>query len=276
MQEFNYVYNSKKENSCFAVKMRKLFEKKGVVKRELAEYIEARTGESVTRQAIGQWCNGITCPSLKTVPIIADFFGVSCDFLLTDTDIETPDAEMAAVCRYTGLSQDAVLTLNESYSSRNYPRLSKAASKVIESGLFSDMVAELSALEQKSEECLKSFDFMLTESSEKREVIQKIADVLQLDYMAVKRHLSLLSVDFEKQNQSMVAQDGKLFSLTALSSDVSCNLHRYGVAQLCEKLSDLFDHRRDCLSYSREELMECLLLSEERLKELQNFGKVDE
>ncbi|MCH5202680.1 MAG: helix-turn-helix transcriptional regulator [Oscillospiraceae bacterium] len=266
MQEFNYVYNSEKENAPFAVKLRNLFEERGVVKRELAEYIEARTGEGVTRQAIGQWCKGYTCPNLKMVPIIAEFFGVSCDYLLTDTDIETPDTEIAAVCKYTGLSSDAVLTLNDCYSHRNYPKLNATASKIIATGLFSDMAAELSALEQESKNRLSSYDFMLTETTEKREIIQKIADLLQVDYMTLKWHLISMSHNSSFENQYN----------TVLPADVSCDLHRYNISRLCEDINDLFDYRKGFLNMSREELLDFLQLSEEQLKDMQNNRRRNE
>ncbi len=66
------------------------------------------TDESITRQAIGQWCNGHTCPNFKTVPVIAEFFSVSTDYLLTDTNIKTVNHGLRAACEYTGLSEEAV------------------------------------------------------------------------------------------------------------------------------------------------------------------------
>ncbi|MBQ8435228.1 MAG: helix-turn-helix transcriptional regulator [Oscillospiraceae bacterium] len=105
------IYNEDKANSVLAVKLRKLFEENNKVHAELAEYIEKQGGGSFTRQAIGQWCNGNTCPNLKTVPIIAKFFGVSTDYLLTDTDIKTPIAERQAILNWTGLTEKALLNL---------------------------------------------------------------------------------------------------------------------------------------------------------------------
>ena len=105
------MYNEDKANAVFAVKIRKLFEENGKTHNSLAEFIEQRTGESVTRQAVGQWCNGNTCPNLRIVPIIAEFFGVSTDYLLTDTEIKTADIERKAVCEYTGLSERALESL---------------------------------------------------------------------------------------------------------------------------------------------------------------------
>ncbi len=102
------IYNEDKANAVFAVKIRKLFEESGKTHSNLAEFIEHQLGESVTRQAVGQWCNGNTCPNLRTVPIIAEFFGVSTDYLLTDTKIRTTNIDVRAMCEHTGLSENSV------------------------------------------------------------------------------------------------------------------------------------------------------------------------
>ncbi len=99
---------AEKANSVFAIKLRKLFDESGKTHVSLARHIDEVSGESITRQAVGQWCNGKTCPSLKIVPIIADFFGVTTDYLLTDTEIKTADTDIKAICEYTGLTEKAV------------------------------------------------------------------------------------------------------------------------------------------------------------------------
>lgn len=102
------VFNEEKANSVFAVKLRRLFEATGKTHSTLAQYIDEKLGESITRQAVGQWCNGVSCPNLRTVPIIAQFFDVSTDFLLTDTEIQTNKTDIKGACEYTGLSEKAV------------------------------------------------------------------------------------------------------------------------------------------------------------------------
>ena len=39
---------------------------------------------------------------------LADFYGVSTDYLLGLTDVKTPDASLRAVCEYTGLSETTI------------------------------------------------------------------------------------------------------------------------------------------------------------------------
>ena len=45
---------------------------------------------------------------------LADFYGVSTDYLLGLTDVKAPDASLRAVCEYTGLSEGAVNRLKDS------------------------------------------------------------------------------------------------------------------------------------------------------------------
>ncbi len=130
------IYNKDKANAVFAVKIRKLFEESGKTHNNLAEYIEQRLGESVTRQAVGQWCNGNTCPNLRTVPIIAEFFGVSTDYLLTDTEIKTTNAELKAVCEYTGLSESAVSKIKDSIDTYHIEELHGWVSLMLQSDRF--------------------------------------------------------------------------------------------------------------------------------------------
>lgn len=104
-------YNEEKENATFAVNLRKLFEDKKATHNELACFIKEKTGDSITRQAVGQWCNGNSSPNLKTVPVIAEFFGVSSDYLLGMSDVKSTNVDVKTMCEMTGLTDKAVETL---------------------------------------------------------------------------------------------------------------------------------------------------------------------
>lgn len=118
MKNSKSVYNADKENSIFAVKLRGLFEETKRTQQELIDFIQAKTGKAPTRQAVSAWTHG-NSPDIKTVPIIADFFKVSTDYLLTDTQIRPIDVELTAVCDYTGLSGKAVKILHTIKSCKN-------------------------------------------------------------------------------------------------------------------------------------------------------------
>lgn len=65
-----------------------------------------------TIQAINQYRLGISRPTLENLCKIADFYGVSTDFLLGRVPYMTQDVEKQNVCRYTGLSETAVERLH--------------------------------------------------------------------------------------------------------------------------------------------------------------------
>jgi len=66
----------------------------------------------VTEAAIRQWQGGYTRPELDKVVAIAEFLGVSCDYLLGRTDIESPNPDLQAAVEFTGLSEEAVRLLS--------------------------------------------------------------------------------------------------------------------------------------------------------------------
>lgn len=53
----------------------------------------------------------VKAPGADTIFRIANFFNVSADYLLGLSKIPTQDAELKAVCEYTGLSQEAIIAI---------------------------------------------------------------------------------------------------------------------------------------------------------------------
>lgn len=66
----------------------------------------------VSAQAINQYRLGISRPSLENLCKIADFYGVSVDYLLGRIDIPNTDLNMQEVHKLTGLSVGAIAKLN--------------------------------------------------------------------------------------------------------------------------------------------------------------------
>lgn len=110
MKKSKSVYNADRENSIFAVKLRGLFEETKRTQQDLIDFIQIKTGKALKRQTVSAWTRG-NLPDIKTVPIIAEFFKVSTDYLLTETDIRPIDVELTAVCEYTGLSPKSIQNL---------------------------------------------------------------------------------------------------------------------------------------------------------------------
>ena len=76
----------------------------------------------VSAQAINQYRLGMARPSLENLCNIAEFYGVSTDYLLGLTDTPSIKEDIQAVCKTTGLSEEAISYLrratNEHYEGR--------------------------------------------------------------------------------------------------------------------------------------------------------------
>lgn len=73
------------------------------------EMIAAAIG--ITRQAISKYTRGETKPDTEILTRIAKYFNVSADWLLGLSDVRRINPEIASVCAYTGLSENAVSQL---------------------------------------------------------------------------------------------------------------------------------------------------------------------
>lgn len=65
-------------------------------------------------QAVNQYKLGISRPSLENLCKIADFYGVSTDYLLGRTDTPSVNENIQIACRVTRLSQKSVENINKS------------------------------------------------------------------------------------------------------------------------------------------------------------------
>ncbi len=86
-------------------RIQKLREKRGDTQKELAEAIE------VKRETINQWESGTRALKSDAIVKLSKYFGVSADYLLGITEIETLDTNLQAICTCTGLSEIAARQL---------------------------------------------------------------------------------------------------------------------------------------------------------------------
>jgi|GEM_PF-2167282 len=82
--------------------LRKLMRENGTTQQDLA------TAIGKTRQAVGYYCDGTSSPDWKTIIKIADYFNVTCDYILRGIESDQID-----VCNSTGLSNEAVQILRD-------------------------------------------------------------------------------------------------------------------------------------------------------------------
>lgn len=67
----------------------------------------------LTRQTISNFVNGRYKPVGDNLEKLADYFGVSTDYILGRTDVKSPDTKIQGVCKYLGLTEQAVNILTE-------------------------------------------------------------------------------------------------------------------------------------------------------------------
>lgn len=89
-------------NSPFAARLRELLEEREITQPVLAEAI------GVSRQSVGQWKDGKTVPDILDLRKIANFFDVSADYLLCQTDVASADNGIRLMHELTGLSENTV------------------------------------------------------------------------------------------------------------------------------------------------------------------------
>ena len=93
--------------------------KRTVSQQELADYLDLKA-----RQSVSAYCDGSGQPSWENIIKIATYFGVSTDWLLGITDIETVRQDIRSAQKTLGLSDRAVENLAKVARMRKYPNLS--------------------------------------------------------------------------------------------------------------------------------------------------------
>lgn len=90
------------KNALFPSRLRKLRSNKGVSQSTLAKML------GVSKSTIGLYETGDTLPDIRTAAALADYFGVSSDYLLGLCEVSTTNIELREICNYTRLSVNAV------------------------------------------------------------------------------------------------------------------------------------------------------------------------
>lgn len=128
-----------KYNSPFAANLRSLIAQNGTTITALAKVL------GISRQAVSQYADGTGQPNVDKLAMIADYFGVSADYLLGLSDIPTRNETIQGVHKLTGISQKAVssLTVEKALGSKDIADL---ISYLIESEQFDSLVSEIKKL----------------------------------------------------------------------------------------------------------------------------------
>jgi len=94
-----------REAATFAERLSWLLKEKGITNKELATHL------SITQQAVNLYASGSSFPALDKLKKIAEYFGVSCDFLLGRARAAAPDDFIQAAVKRYGLSEGALAFL---------------------------------------------------------------------------------------------------------------------------------------------------------------------
>lgn len=92
----------------FPSRLRELMQEHGTTQEEMKTVLNL-----ATRQAVTGYIDGRISPSVEKLTAIADYYGVSADYLLGLADSRTREGEAQSAETYTGLSASAVTALHE-------------------------------------------------------------------------------------------------------------------------------------------------------------------
>lgn len=147
----------------FPLRLKELMEETNTTQQALGEAI------GVTRQAISNYLTGVSGPDWEKLAKISRYFGVSADYLVGNTDVQSSDTDIQAACRYTGLPEAAVVQLQKIVHSRlpvstrnadGFPTVimeqasgAETLSKVIAEKRFYDLIRSFMIMERRVKEC---------------------------------------------------------------------------------------------------------------------------
>lgn len=121
-----------KYNAPFPSNLRAIINEKDTTITALAREL------GITRQAVSQYADGTGQPNADKLTRIADYFGVSTDWLLGRAGgVKSLDADIVGAGKYTGLSEKAINYLHSIYDQK---RQLEVISGIISDNLFPAMI----------------------------------------------------------------------------------------------------------------------------------------
>ncbi|MBQ9733758.1 MAG: helix-turn-helix transcriptional regulator [Clostridia bacterium] len=90
-------------NDPFPTRLRALMAETNITQEELCNVLNVKSRQSVTG-----YTDGSTIPTIDKIVALADYFGVSADYLLGLAEEKTRNTELRSVCEFTGLSERAI------------------------------------------------------------------------------------------------------------------------------------------------------------------------
>lgn len=178
---------------------------------QLAEYLHCST------QAINQYKNGTSRPSLDNLSKIADYYNVTTDYLLGRTEAPSSDPDIRTACDYTGLSPRAVDILHTLSNSPSYTRDLRISfiDHILESDIFWSRIVEHL---QSAYQLRKGYESELDpEQAEKLE--ESAAFIKALNFGGLTKY-TIADGSFSSDMQIQFAADASKDLFQALISDI--------------------------------------------------------
>ena len=94
--------------ATFAENITALRKKQNKKRQEVADDL------GISRSSLEYYEKNKRKPDIEVLTKIADYYNVSADYLLGRTNAETTDKDLRFVCEYTGLNENAIMTLRNS------------------------------------------------------------------------------------------------------------------------------------------------------------------
>ena len=113
------------ENDIFATRLREVMASKGTNQTKLAAQLMEEHGQTMQRQTLSQYMNGQSKPDTERLAMLCKTLGVSADYLLGLTEVQSADPNFQVACKYTGLTEEAVFCL------QRLPSIGNAFSEII-------------------------------------------------------------------------------------------------------------------------------------------------
>lgn len=91
--------------NLFSVRLKELINESGKSKRVIATEI------GIAHNTLGYYIDKARTPDIVNLSAIANYFSVSADWLLGQSDVKTPNGKVQEICAATGLNEKSVQTL---------------------------------------------------------------------------------------------------------------------------------------------------------------------
>lgn len=110
------IIKPERANLVFPKRLRETMAEQNITQKQLAKQV------GLSPQAVGYYCNGASSPDWEKLAQIAEYLGVSADYLLYEDATKSRDPDVQVVANTTGLSDGAIRNLSIMNGIRSHKR----------------------------------------------------------------------------------------------------------------------------------------------------------